>query len=278
MNRGRLAFTLVELLVVIAIIGVLIALLLPAVQAAREAARRASCANNLKQIGLATQNFYSAHCSMPPGATAKAWSDAPANPWTFYRWSTLAHLTPFMENANVQNALDMTLPMYGPNLAITPQNAPGLALVVNEFLCPTDLGGVVATGFGPTNYAACAGSGSGAGPGGAPPTGYAGSPWQTDGIFYVNSATTFRQITDGTSKTVAFSESVLGNATPGSATDPLTDYIYAEGAPMLASNWRDLANGITPCPAASLGPMANFAAGYSITFMAPTPRKPIALE
>jgi len=90
------AFTLVELLVVIAIIGVLVALLLPAVQAAREAARRMHCSNNLKQMGLAVQNYASANGGLfPPGSPGPA------------RHGLFSLMLPYLEQQNVFDNLDL---------------------------------------------------------------------------------------------------------------------------------------------------------------------------
>ena len=123
MARVRAAFTLVELLVVIAIIGILVALLLPAVQAAREAGRRAACQNNLKQLGLSVHNFESARKKLPTGSESRPYSAAPAHPYNFYRWSVLAHLTPYLEQSNAYNTIDINVPLYPPTYQITPQNA-----------------------------------------------------------------------------------------------------------------------------------------------------------
>ena len=86
-SRKR-GFTLIELLVVIAIIGILIALLLPAIQAAREAARRATCVNNLKQLGVALHTHHDGYGKFP---AASSIGPAPGG------WSWLTYLLPFCE-------------------------------------------------------------------------------------------------------------------------------------------------------------------------------------
>jgi prepilin-type N-terminal cleavage/methylation domain-containing protein len=95
-RRPRSGFTLIELLVVIAIIAILIGLLLPAVQKVREAAARMQSANNLKQVGLATQNYYSAHDSFPP-----MFGNNPAGGTNTAGGSVFYHLLPYVEQDNV---------------------------------------------------------------------------------------------------------------------------------------------------------------------------------
>ena len=95
----RGAFTLVELLVVIAIIGVLVALLLPAVQAARESARNSQCQNNLKQVGLALQNFEGAWGHFPPGAVNGPFPAAGVITATKHGW--VVFLLPYLEEQAV---------------------------------------------------------------------------------------------------------------------------------------------------------------------------------
>src|SRR6516225_9027362 len=87
-------FTLVELLVVIAIIGILIGLLLPAVQSARQAGLRTQCANEIRQIGLALENYHDAKGSFPAGYSSKF--DSAGND-TGPGWGWAASILPYME-------------------------------------------------------------------------------------------------------------------------------------------------------------------------------------
>lgn len=102
-THPRKAFTLVELLVVISIIGVLLGLLLPAVQAAREAGRRISCANNLKQIGLALHNYHSAQRRFPPSLVTTNCSPPLGFPRGWWTWR--ARILGQLEQTPLQNQI-----------------------------------------------------------------------------------------------------------------------------------------------------------------------------
>ncbi|MEM9353503.1 MAG: DUF1559 domain-containing protein [Planctomycetota bacterium] len=103
LSRNAAGFTLVELLVVIAIIGVLVALLLPAIQSAREAARRIQCANNLKQMGLAVQNYMSANGDKLP-VGYEGWIDTSASA-NFSKRHVFTTMLPYMEQQTVYDQL-----------------------------------------------------------------------------------------------------------------------------------------------------------------------------
>jgi prepilin-type N-terminal cleavage/methylation domain-containing protein/prepilin-type processing-associated H-X9-DG protein len=131
MRVHRRGFTLIELLVVIAIIAVLIALLLPAVQAAREAARRMQCVNNLKQLGLAVQNYNDVQGALPPGASYNS-STGPAPYNAMNDFSMLPRILPYMEQVAVYNSLNMSADHTNA------QNSTALVTKINAFLCPSD--------------------------------------------------------------------------------------------------------------------------------------------
>jgi prepilin-type N-terminal cleavage/methylation domain-containing protein/prepilin-type processing-associated H-X9-DG protein len=132
-RRPRAGFTLIELLVVIAIIAVLIALLLPAVQAAREAARRAQCVNNLKQLGLAAHNFESGNGTLPPD-----WG-----PYPYIgggsRVNFLAIIMPYLEQGALYNAWNLQVDSNGGGSLEVNETA--RITQVSSFLCPSDPGG-----------------------------------------------------------------------------------------------------------------------------------------
>src|SRR5437773_3723439 len=225
----RGAFTLVELLVVIGIIGTLVALLLPAVQAARGAARRISCANKLKQMGLALLNYESTHKVFPPGYvssfTSKGDDTGPG-------WGWASMILPEIEQGAIYRTIHFDLPIDHANNGVRVASIP-------EFFCPADQvkrvwpaksrdtsGKPVALicEVAASNYVGMYGVGE---PG-----------IDGNGIFFRNSNIGLRHITDGTSQTLAVGERAhpLGNATwVGSVTSavlfPEANNILGQPAP-----------------------------------------------
>ncbi|GAC1469854.1 MAG: DUF1559 domain-containing protein [Chloroflexota bacterium] len=204
-------FTLIELLVVIAIIAVLIALLLPAVQAAREAARRAQCINNLKQLGLALANYESTSTSYPASYAQVDIGNqsgyASDSGWGC--WSPHALLLPYVEQTQIYNAINFSISSDEGICGGVQQTA--AVTRMNTLLCPSSplpVGQYWGYNTPPNNL---------------PGNNYFGSvgpsftPWYSNkplGIFAImphpangsGGAIGVRDITDGTSNTIAFGE------------------------------------------------------------------------
>jgi len=201
-SRGRSAFTLVELLVVIAIIGILVGLLLPAVQAAREAARRMQCSNNVKQLGLALQNYHSAMKHFPPGRNSNS-------------LSTHTMLLPYMEQSALSSQINQSQAWN------SVYNTAFQSVRIPSFICPSDSARSVPTTLAYNNYRFNQGTGV---LWGNPPTlssdpnfGYLAP----NGVFFLNSKIGFRDLLDGSSNTAAISEHGVGDFNNGlsSSTD-----------------------------------------------------------
>lgn len=208
-KKCRTAFTLVELLVVIAIIGVLVALLLPAVQQAREAARRMQCTNHLKQLGLAMHNYESTFKVFPYGHQREVAGN------THRRDTWFQRILPFLEQSALSEAYEADPGEYVMHVVAEIRNVP-----VSTLTCPSDPDSPGKGGDGGTtsfqgNFAVAAG---------------AGQTWSFDnelsppaivvtnntltsadpgGLFYLDSRTSFRDCTDGTSSTLLAAEGIV---------------------------------------------------------------------
>ena len=206
--RTRCAFTLIELLVVIAIIAILIALLVPAVQKVREAAARTQCANNLKQLALATHNYEGVHKALPGVGTHAS------SQWAF---SVQAQVLPYVEQDNLRRLVDFMVPLTlgsGGSQTLNPSQQAAAGTRVELFLCPSDAGPAYfqnnGADWGPNNYMVNMG------------TGVTVQSFTTpnDGVAWYLSRVRMLHVTDGTSNTLLFAEAIRGNNTTTDASAP----------------------------------------------------------
>jgi prepilin-type N-terminal cleavage/methylation domain-containing protein/prepilin-type processing-associated H-X9-DG protein len=241
----RRGFTLIELLVVIAIIAVLIALLLPAVQAAREAARRMQCTNNLKQIGIALQNYHDVFSVLPFGK-GNNYMDVYMNAPTWARWSVHSQILPYIEQKPVFDSINFASTPEVPNMGAMGTgfmpayadpllaNLTACSITINAFLCPSESTGTnIRAG---NNYFsnegtwlcdACEQTPSMMNPGVFP-----------QGPFYNRSYVRLASMSDGTSQTAFFSEKRRGGGSP----DRKTDMFMMNNATSLAQTYQFCTN------------------------------------
>jgi prepilin-type N-terminal cleavage/methylation domain-containing protein len=185
-------FTLVELLVVIAIIGILVALLLPAVQAAREAARRASCLNNITQLGLALHNYEFHFEALPPGVTDAKGPIRNEPQGNHTSW--IVKILPYMEERVLFARYDQTAGAYAVS------NSEVRAAPIATLQCPSDPEEFVNADktAARSSYAGCHHD--------------VEAPIDADnhGLLFLNSKIRYSEIFDGSSKTILVGEALTG--------------------------------------------------------------------
>ncbi len=194
----RPAASLIELLVVVGVLGVLVGLTASAVQAVRGAAARLSCANNLRQIAIAAQNYESAHGALPPGYD---WWPADRPPAILVPWPLV--LLPDLDHGPLWASARAAYRQERYGIRRSPHV--GLATVVKVYACPADgrTAGPITDADGWTaaylSYAGVAGGGVALNPvnGAARPDGAMGT---------LKTGTRLTGVTDGTSQTLLYGE------------------------------------------------------------------------
>lgn len=204
MRQGRLrGFTILELLTVLTVVSLVLSLLLPAVQQVRAAAQKSRCASNLRQFGVALQQYHEVHERYPL-----------AFPWALgYRAMHAPHvaLLAYLEQSTLYDGINFELfgVMDGSSLP-----HPGLATAnkthVAVFLCPAD--GTSVGRIHGTNYR----GNTGVGPGAMPTAERVDSG---NGFFWGQSPLRAANVIDGLAYTVAFSERNRGSGIPSGQPD-----------------------------------------------------------
>lgn len=197
----RRGYTLIELLVVAMIVAIVLAILTPAIEQSRSASRRAQCNMNLCVIGLALHNYHEIFLTFPPG-----WISRHSMPETSYGFGWGVFLLPHVEETPLYKQIDFSQSLPPANDLLQTR--------VKAFRCPVDPTPDVnplRSNYGTSNYSGNAGDAEPLWlsprrtqfwPGEVP----VASERARNGIFWMNSSTRIRDITDGTSNTLFVGE------------------------------------------------------------------------